>query len=87
MLLAHAENDKVIASWHSRRLFESLLAPNGTSIHGTEVHEAEYPGWATIRYAEVNDLARVWVELKSGGHNGVGWSEGVLDLMASVAEL
>jgi abhydrolase domain-containing protein 12 len=47
-----------------------------------------YKGWGTVRsFSRGDGGAVMWWEGLAGGHNELGWTEGIMDLAAQVAGL
>jgi abhydrolase domain-containing protein 12 len=72
----------VIPHHHSSILFYSLLA----EARG-EVKNDKYGDWGTISSFTRDRGEVVWWDGRSGGHNDIGWAEGSVDLVRSIAKL
>ncbi|KAK4689271.1 uncharacterized protein P7C73_g840, partial [Tremellales sp. Uapishka_1] len=81
-LFVHALNDPTIPPSHSATLFSSLRTGD------TQVDVTKHAGWGSISsYGRKDKGEVIWWEGDTGGHNGLGWSEGVIDLIARVGAL
>jgi abhydrolase domain-containing protein 12 len=88
ILLNHAVTDTVIPHSHSARLFEDLRSHS--QVPPARVHDTHYGGWGHVRSFTRDHVAAgpvFWWEGLAGGHNNLGWTEGVMDLIAKVAGL
>ncbi|GFZ47996.1 hypothetical protein JCM24511_05743 [Saitozyma sp. JCM 24511] len=88
ILLNHAVTDTVIPHSHSARLFEDLRSHSQVPPDG--VHDTHYGGWGHVRSFARDHVGAgpvFWWEGLTGGHNNLGWTEGVMDLIAKVAGL
>lgn len=101
IVLAHSQNDRVIPHSHSSRLFHALRNHSQVCLQraesvdaGVPVAESRYPGWGVVRRFNASRGGKalprrevVWWEGLAGGHNALGYTEGVMDLIRQVADL
>lgn len=85
---------------HSARLFHTLrnhslaaLRRDSVSNLDLPISESEYKGWGVVRNFSLTPSGDriqrevVWWEGLAGGHNSLGYTEGVMDLIRRVAKL
>lgn len=82
----HALDDRIIPNSHSKEVFEALVGPIGTQSED-DISTVKYEGWGIIRQAKRDKVPVVWWEGEYGDHEGIGHSEGSMDLIAYVAGL
>lgn len=81
-LIGHTLDDLDIPSSHSAALFSSLLAPDEPAV------TSRHPSWGTLRKGQSENGSPLWWwEGLSGGHNGIIFDDGVIDLVADLTQL
>lgn len=86
-LVVHSKVDEIIPQSHSRDIFQSLLAPNGTQTGIPKPFVLNYPGWGTMHMSNPKRRQVIFWEGEHGGHNEVSWAEGTLNMIEDIAKL